>query len=322
MPSKRKLETLKKRFPIIRKNNHTEEETESSSGYPFGHLTSLGLSQLYEKGVQTRKRYENEMIDLKPEDVYAQSTNFNRTQQSCQSFLEGFLPHSYYSLSIHIYQAKDDFLNAWDSGNGLQEKVAHLQQFDKEFERQEGEHQEIRNSLCAHLPYFREYPGKFLWVYSGDYYVCNESHDHSLHDDLTLHRDRVLNLVAWRYLRWYNNDEIGKLAIGDFADNIRKIFDHTSKQDITECPPEILNKRFSIFSAHDVTLLPFMVALGAFKNHEAEVLEFDKVWPEYGTIISIEHLADDKDERFVRVLRNEEEIFPLTHIENFKFIWE
>mmetsp|Transcript_912 Transcript_912/g.1351 ORF Transcript_912/g.1351 Transcript_912/m.1351 type:complete len:393 (+) Transcript_912:127-1305(+) len=323
MPPIKKLEELSKRFPAEERNGHQETEIESSAGYPFGHLTQSGLKHLHEQGSKMRKRYRNQLEGIQPKDIYAQSTNFARTKESCRSFLEGFLPPEW-SIPIHVLEKDKDFLNPWESNNGLSKAVQEMTVLDKAFEVQEEKHQHIRESICKHLPFYNANPEKFLWVYSGDYYVCHDSHDRELHEELEDYRDNVLNHVAWRFLRWYHNEKVGQLAIGDFASAVKYIFEAENGNSIGAdvLPESHLMKKFFVFSAHDVTLLPFMVSLGIFSNYETGTSDFDKVWPEYGTVLSIEHLVNERDERFIRVLRNDHEIYPLTHLSELSFLWE
>lgn len=88
--------------------------------YPFGQLTVKGLGQMYDRGVQTAKRY----ADVNFKEIYARSTDYSRTKQSAQSFLNGLtasLNPSYpQQIEVDVYNEHNDFLNPWDTVAELQ----------------------------------------------------------------------------------------------------------------------------------------------------------------------------------------------------------
>lgn len=136
----------------------------------------------------------------------------------------------------------------------------------------ETKHGSIRKDLCAFFDYYDANPELFLWVYAMDYFVCHDSHNLGREESLSKYRNSVVNLVLRRFLKWYGVPSICKLAIGGMFDEIQR--QSKAAQGRTDC-------YLTVFSAHDVTLLPFIVALRTYEDQDIDTLEYDDVWPTY-----------------------------------------
>jgi len=289
------LEPLNAWFPISRKTIPTEHPV-------FGQLTMKGVEQLIERGRELRQRY-----DFNEDDVDVFSTNYTRTQQSAQSLLHGFFG-SGKKVEIQVPHYADDIANAWDANDNLQKAVATASRNDSFFNDQEERFAATRKALTDHIPLYNSFPDKFLWIYSCDYFICRESHNLPILNNLQEHKDHTLNITAKRFLRWYHDPMICKLAAGGLLSKI--------KQHLT-CGSVI--KPYLLYSGHDITVLPLICAIGMWKEKYL-LTSFEECWPGYASIITFELLVDDTDNNyFIRVLYNNLQLVAATPIDEF---WE
>lgn len=79
------------RTPVIEIPNHPHHWKEG-----LGELTPLGMRQVFNLGVDARKKYVEEEhllpVSYQADTIYIRSTDFNRTLMSAQSFLYGLYP--------------------------------------------------------------------------------------------------------------------------------------------------------------------------------------------------------------------------------------
>uniref|UniRef100_U3IDR4 acid phosphatase n=1 Tax=Anas platyrhynchos platyrhynchos TaxID=8840 RepID=U3IDR4_ANAPP len=79
------------RTPIVNFPTDLHKESEWPQG--FGQLTQTGMQQLYELGQYVRKRYSNFLNSTyNRKEFYIQSTDYDRTIMSAQSYLSGLFP--------------------------------------------------------------------------------------------------------------------------------------------------------------------------------------------------------------------------------------
>ncbi|XP_035172956.1 prostatic acid phosphatase-like isoform X3 [Oxyura jamaicensis] len=79
------------RTPIVNFPTDLHKESEWPQG--FGQLTKTGMQQLYELGQYVRKRYSNFLNSTyNRKEFYIQSTDYDRTIMSAQSYLSGLFP--------------------------------------------------------------------------------------------------------------------------------------------------------------------------------------------------------------------------------------
>ena len=191
----------------------------------------------------------------------------------------------------------------------------------------------MRSELCSELDYYEANPRSFLWVYAMDYFICHEAHGLEVKSSLSRHRQNVVNLVARRFLKWYSVPSICKLAIGELFEEIQR--QSQEAQARRDC-------HLAVFSAHDVTLLPFMVALRKYEGRNVDSLQYSDLWPSYATTrkfydvfsvvtwlriskclaVNIEHLADEQNEMYVRIVKDKEELLPITRASDIQTLWD
>jgi len=275
----------------------------SNASSPFGRITKLGLDQLEARGRELRERYGEW---LKPERTIVYSTNYSRTQHSAQSFLKGLFGSNSggCNLSVRVPPLDNDVANSWEMHERLRHAVISSADLDPFIRDNEEEYIATREAMIKALPYYEQDPARFLWIYSCDYFVCRQVHDLPLKPELLEHRDHVLSHTFKRFLHWYSQDDISKLAAGDILNAVRE------KLEAARAPGQEEGQfpLFTLYSGHDITVLPVLVALGIIKKG-MNGLHFDTHWPRYGTTVVFELLEQEAPERghFMRVLVNDEQ---------------
>mmetsp|Transcript_16408 Transcript_16408/g.28456 ORF Transcript_16408/g.28456 Transcript_16408/m.28456 type:complete len:377 (-) Transcript_16408:231-1361(-) len=306
--SEESLIKLRERFPVSRLNKDGSRgepiDSVAKDAKAFGKLSKLGIKQLFERGVELERRYQGY---FGPGRVCAYSTNYCRTQQSAQSLLDGLMHNKHGETTpIHILvpERSQDVANPWDANDVLQNAVHKATAEDEFFERHEREHADIKQTLISELPHYKEDPKRFFWVYACDYFICRETHNLPIPENLKQCRSGTLNHTLKRFLKWYNVPSLCDLAAGDL---IRKIKSHMQTND---------DSFLTVYSAHDITVLPVLCALEARKALLSPV--YEEHWPLYGSIINFEHLISKHDNvGYVRVLFNERELVPPTEFDIF-----
>uniref|UniRef100_A0A8C0FDX0 acid phosphatase n=1 Tax=Bubo bubo TaxID=30461 RepID=A0A8C0FDX0_BUBBB len=101
------------RTPIVNFPTDLHKESEWPQG--FGQLTKTGMKQLFELGQYMRKRYSNFLNSTyNRQEFYIQSTDYDRTIMSAQSYLSGLFPPTssqiwnpellWQPIPVHIFQ--------------------------------------------------------------------------------------------------------------------------------------------------------------------------------------------------------------------------
>ncbi|GAB0184323.1 dnaJ subfamily C member 13 [Grus japonensis] len=105
------------RTPIVNFPTDLHKESEWPQG--FGQLTKTGMQQLFELGQYTRKRYSNFLNSTyNRQEFYIQSTDYDRTIMSAQSYLSGLFPPTssqiwnpeilWQPIPVHVFQKSTD----------------------------------------------------------------------------------------------------------------------------------------------------------------------------------------------------------------------
>ncbi|NXD77026.1 PPAP phosphatase, partial [Halcyon senegalensis] len=105
------------RTPIVNFPTDLHKESEWPQG--FGQLTKTGMQQLFELGQYTRSRYSNFLNSTyNRQEFYIQSTDYDRTIMSAQSYLSGLFPPTssqiwnpellWQPIPVHILQKSTD----------------------------------------------------------------------------------------------------------------------------------------------------------------------------------------------------------------------
>uniref|UniRef100_A0A663E0V8 acid phosphatase n=1 Tax=Aquila chrysaetos chrysaetos TaxID=223781 RepID=A0A663E0V8_AQUCH len=105
------------RTPVVNFPTDLHKESEWPQG--FGQLTKTGMQQLFELGQYTRERYSNFLNSTyNRQEFYIQSTDYDRTIMSAQSYLSGLFPPTssqiwnpellWQPIPVHILQKTTD----------------------------------------------------------------------------------------------------------------------------------------------------------------------------------------------------------------------
>ncbi|XP_052651114.1 prostatic acid phosphatase-like isoform X3 [Harpia harpyja] len=105
------------RTPVVNFPTDLHKESEWPQG--FGQLTKTGMLQLFELGQYTRERYSNFLNSTyNRQEFYIQSTDYDRTIMSAQSYLSGLFPPTssqiwnpellWQPIPVHILQKSTD----------------------------------------------------------------------------------------------------------------------------------------------------------------------------------------------------------------------
>uniref|UniRef100_A0A8C8ALD1 acid phosphatase n=1 Tax=Otus sunia TaxID=257818 RepID=A0A8C8ALD1_9STRI len=105
------------RTPIVNFPTDLHKESEWPQG--FGQLTKTGMKQLFELGQYMRKRYSNFLNSTyNRQEFYIQSTDYDRTIMSAQSYLSGLFPPTssqiwnpellWQPIPVHIFQKSSE----------------------------------------------------------------------------------------------------------------------------------------------------------------------------------------------------------------------
>ncbi|XP_068428614.1 lysophosphatidic acid phosphatase type 6 isoform X2 [Clinocottus analis] len=247
-----------------------------------GQLTTVGMQQLYELGKKLRRTYIEDTQFLSstftPAEVYVRSTNIVRTIESAKCLVAGlFLQKQTESASEILYPNYHGcqllrilVSHRWAESSTLPDIAADLQSIQSAL------------GIAAHQ--------RIDFILIRDDMVAREAHG--------LHCPSVLN--TWRnkveqravdmiyYVYAHNNSmENLQLCVGPLL--------HLLLSNIDEKLEGILSapeRKLFLYSAHDTTLIPCLMALGI----------FDMKWPPFAADITLElHQHQKTNKPFVKV---------------------
>ena len=251
-------------------------------------------------GHHSSKQSDKTRSFLEDWNVQAYSTNYLRTVTSVQCFLDGLIGY-YNSDALHAchsttlttsdnlaedemiqVQVRDkaiDTLNAFDKRpkmmNDLVKNVISM----KSFQTVDSEAKGLADQLAEYLPGLRGAPQAFggtpsgiNWIHANDHFVCRRAHGIPLSAfseyEGTSDEARVESLLeslatpvcshlSWRFREWY---DCPKLVAAVAAPPFQEMLDGmltVTRMGADERRP------FVVYSAHDVTLLALLYAIGA-----------------------------------------------------------
>ncbi|XP_051564912.1 lysophosphatidic acid phosphatase type 6 [Myxocyprinus asiaticus] len=242
--------------------------------YP-GQLTTVGMQQLYDLGVRLRKRYIEEVPFLapsfKPKEVYIRSTNIVRTIESATCLVAGLFQQEQAGVvSIHTEKAEKEVLYPnyhgckllrllagprWAESSTLPDIAADLQS--------------IQSALGVD-------PHKHLdFILIRDDMVARETHGLPIPTVLEHWR----NIVEQRAVDMINHiyepskRQNLQICVGPLFQLLL-----TNIEDKVQGTTSNPDRKLFLYSVHDTTLMPYLMALGV----------FDMKWPPYAADITLE----------------------------------
>ncbi|XP_014231119.1 venom acid phosphatase Acph-1-like [Trichogramma pretiosum] len=275
------------------KNDPYDEQYFKPKGY--GQLTLKGMKRVYETGKMLRDRYGEFLGSYKPQDVYAFSTNFDRTKMSLQLLLAGLYPPNpetmwnkdipWIPIPTHYLDNDKNYL--WFEWSGPE--------FDKHYKPilESAKITEILNRYNHVLEHAQNNTGKPLvgkglipTIYLTNYLHSVVSMGLPLPDwcsEETFQALQELASLAFKSLSMSN--PLAKMTAGPVANVLLKnIQNHESQRD---------ERKIFLYSCHDSTLGRLLGALKISNNPG---------FPEFASAVITETLRDDDGKKYVRML--------------------
>jgi len=276
----------------------------SSTTWPYGHLTKVGADQLRTLGSRLRERYVSLLSFLPPTitassskaTLQVRSTRYPRTIHSVMNLLLGLYPADSReidpatgkgaSVNIHSEAKADEYLDGGSEDScprlkELREKLDKSLSVPRRFLDAQAK---VRSAMSDE----GAAPVNVSYIRASEVSICHRSHGLPMPNNMaaSVVQD-VTDFNAWIYGQRGANIEISRLGIGPLVSDIVGGFD------------EMTGGRggplMRVFSGHDSTLMPFLVALGA----------YDDKWPPYASYVTLELLYDEKeDKHFIRTSYN------------------
>lgn len=262
--------------------------TLSGGTYP-GQLTTLGMQQLYDLGKRLRKRYVQEVSFLaptfNPAEVYIRSTNILRTIESAKCLVAGlFQQKQSESVSILTAEAEHEILYPNYHGCRLLKQLSgHRWAESATLPDIADDLRNVQNALG--IPSHQ----RVDFILIRDDMVAREAHGLACPSELENWKEVVEQRAVDMIYHVYepSKKENLQLCVGPLLHTV--VANMEEKMEGTG--PEAKRKLF-LYSVHDTTLMPCLMALGI----------FDMKWPPYAADITIELLEHrTTKEPFVKV---------------------
>ncbi|KAM9850747.1 lysophosphatidic acid phosphatase type 6 [Aulostomus maculatus] len=240
-----------------------------------GQLTSVGMQQLYELGKRLRRGYIEESPFLSstfsPAEVYVRSTNILRTIESAKCLVAGLFQQNQKEIvPILTTEAESEILypnyhgckllkilgsHRWAESSTLPDIAADLQSIQNEL------------GIASHQ--------QVDFILIRDDMVARQTHGLPCPPALDSWRDTVEQRAVDMMCHIYepSKRENLQLCVGPVLHTL--LFNIEEKLQNTSFEP---NRKLFLYSAHDTTLIPCLMALGI----------FDMRWPPYAADITLE----------------------------------
>ncbi|KAM9343506.1 lysophosphatidic acid phosphatase type 6 [Pholidichthys leucotaenia] len=260
------------------------------SGGTFpGQLTTLGKQQLYELGKKLRQRYVEDSQFLSssfnPAEVYVRSTNIVRTIDSAKCLVAGLFEQKQKEV-VPIVTSKAEAEILYPNYHGCK-MLKHLGGYRWAESSTLPDIAADLQSILSALGIAAHQHVDFILI--RDDMVAREAHGLPCPQVLDAWRAKVEQRAVdmMYYIYEPSKREILQLCVGPvlqlLSDNIEEKLRGSSSQP---------NRKLFLYSAHDTTLFPCLMALGI----------FDMKWPPYAAELTLElHQSRQTDEAFVKV---------------------
>jgi len=339
LPDTSVVEAVAHRFPKQIYSSSSEKYLDGKRE-PYGFLTRVGTSQMYNAGRRFFLRYNRlgkkrnlASGEIEPNnllnhwDVTAYSTNYLRTITSAQFFLEGLLhseaqpsasTQSRSTIPINVRSRDIDTLNAFDKNPEKMLSLVSEVVATPGFQARDALALPLATLLTDFLPglmtgkkTFFGGPSGINWIHATDHFVCREAHGVKL---TTIEGDKNVSLKYDPRLE-ESMQALAHSTKTHLAWRFQQWFSHSSllsaiavpplrevEQELKETPhlPSNVKRPLKIFSCHDVTILSLLYGVGA-----STVTDDERYWPPYATTLAFELVRKmETDEFVVRVLLN------------------
>nr|XP_023025530.1 lysosomal acid phosphatase-like [Leptinotarsa decemlineata] len=231
-----------------------------------GQLTNVGKEQLYNLGKFTRERYKEALpVAYSPDFIHAETTEFDRTHMSAQCYLQGLFPPTIKEL--------------WNPRIFWSPIPVHPTKVVTTFQpcaQRSKEHDRVLNEE----PYFKNIDATYAstYEYLSEHAGLNQttlSDSFFIYDTLFIENEFGFVAPPWTerifpeplktLVEYYLevdgfNEKLQRLSAGPFLNEVIEHFEKM-EQDPTSA------KFFRVYSAHDITIVEILSALGAFQPH-------------------------------------------------------
>nr|CAI5860835.1 unnamed protein product [Callosobruchus analis] len=268
----------------------------------YGQLTNLGKWQAFRLGERLRDRYDRFLRKVyHPEDVYALSTDFDRTKASLLLVLAGLYPpvdtqrwHESLNWQPIATHYKEDHLDYF-----LRRPNKYCPAYMAELDQalKSDKHQEYLKSMMSTLEYLTEHTGIQVKTTSAAFGVYQ-----------TIRAEQVMNLTL---PKWTENgiypEALTQLAIRqclveNSTPRLRRLNGGRSLQKVIdnmiakiECRLRPTNRKIFLYSGHENNVVNLLTALGFFDSSE------EQHFPNYSSAVVIE-LHRGKEDHAVQIL--------------------
>ncbi|KFZ45627.1 Prostatic acid phosphatase, partial [Antrostomus carolinensis] len=263
------------RTPIVNFPTDLHKESEWPQG--FGQLTKTGMQQLFELGQYTRERYSNFLNSTyNRKEFYIQSTEYDRTIMSAQSYLSGLYPPTsrqiwnpellWQPIPVHILQKSTDQslyfpLPDCPRFDELENETQTSSEFQKRIQPYMDFLQTMAVNTGLELNHLKILDNFQLWN-TYDTLLCEGIHNYTLPvwatKDVIDKMEKLAELSLLSLFGLYKTEEKSRLQGGVLVNiilNTIKKAANSSKE-----------RKMEVYSAHDTTLGALQIALNIFNG--------------------------------------------------------
>ncbi|XP_065609745.1 prostatic acid phosphatase-like [Cyrtonyx montezumae] len=263
------------RSPVINFPTDLHKESEWPQG--FGQLTKTGMRQLFELGLYMRKRYSNFLNSTyNRKEFYVQSTDYDRTIMSAQSYLSGLFPPTgsqiwnpellWQPIPVHVVTKSTDRklhfpLRDCSRFDQLQKETQTSNEFQSRIQPYMDFLQTMAVNTGLELNHLKTLDNFQLWN-TYDTLYCESIHNYSLPvwatKDAVDKMEKLAELALLSLFGVYKTEEKSRLQGGVLVNiilNSIKQATNTSKE-----------RKMEVYSAHDTTIGAIQIALNIFNG--------------------------------------------------------
>jgi len=265
------------------------------SGKPFncapGQLTDVGRANLFGLGTWFWERYakEKQFISktFKSEEFSLRSTNFQRTLESLQSLMQGMYRLYDGAIRVEVRDLLEDSLTS----NRHCPRLKMLKNETKDTMKKTFANQ-MKNISAYFSNTFSPHLGSLSPYAIYDLVASSRAHGFAKFKHVP--KSVLKDLESYSVNLFFNHLNTKEGLALNTGCVMKEISDKMVRK--TENPES--REKVSVFSAHDTTIYPMLVAVGV----------HTKEWPKFGANIVFEMLRDARtEERFVAMLYNGKE---------------
>ncbi|NXP04026.1 PPAP phosphatase, partial [Thinocorus orbignyianus] len=263
------------RTPVVNFPTDLHKESEWPQG--FGQLTKTGMQQLFKLGQYTRERYSSFLNSTyNRQEFYIQSTDYDRTIMSAQSYLSGLFPPTssqiwnpellWQPIPVHVLQkATDNKLHFPLTGCPRFDELQNETQTSSEFQNRIQPYMDFIQTMAVNtglqLNNLKILDNFQLWN-TYDTLYCEDIHNYTLPawatKDVINKMEKLAELSLLSLFGIYKTEEKSRLQGGVLVNAILS----SIKQAANSSKP----RKMEVYSAHDTTLGALQVALNIFNG--------------------------------------------------------